>query len=91
MTHKYLDKIDEILRKLAKRKPYSPKLNGMTIDGYAKDGLTKLVCHVIMNKTYLSNITYDDSNAPFWQRVKQLGTLSIDEEIKILREEDTEI
>jgi hypothetical protein len=44
-----------------------------------------------MNKTYLSNITYDDSNAPFWQRVKQLGTLSIEEEIKILREEDTEI
>ena len=71
----------------------NPLIKGMTVTDYAQDGLTKLLCHVTINKVYKyeDDQGQGDPNTPFWERVKQLGTLSLNEEIKILRDEDRQI
>ena len=46
-----LDKIGRfILGKLSH--DVNPQIKGMSVSDYAQDGLTKLVCHVTMNKVY---------------------------------------
>ncbi len=64
----------------------------MTVSEHAQDCLTKLLCHVMINKSYKDNEeAHNTADAPFWERVKQLGTLTLKEEIKLLRQEDRQI
>ena len=47
----YLEKIREyIFRKLSYE--VNPQIKGMTVSDYTQDGLTKLLCHVTINKVY---------------------------------------